>query len=45
MSVFVFSSVVIFHPQRLQNKFEDIQLKYDGDATVQKMKKWLNANM
>lgn len=39
------SDVVIFHPKRLQNKFEENQLKYSDDAVLHKMKSWVTDNM
>ena len=38
-------NIVIFQPKKLQNKFEDAQVKYDGDAVLYKMKSWVNDNM
>ena len=40
-----FSDVVIFQPKILQNKFEEKELKYDGDAVLHKVKSWVTDNM
>lgn len=37
--------LVIFHPARLNSKFEENRVKYDGDATLHKMKSWVNDNV
>jgi len=37
--------VVIFRPKRLANKFEESQVKYDGDAVLHKLKTWANDNV
>lgn len=38
-------NIVMFHPKRLHSKFEDAQQKYDGDASLQKIKTWVNDNI
>ncbi|KAK2151762.1 hypothetical protein LSH36_352g00009 [Paralvinella palmiformis] len=38
-------NIVIFQPKKLQNKFEDAQLKYDGEAVLHKMKTWVHDNI
>ena len=40
-----FSDIVLFQPKRLHNKFEESELKYNDDATVYKIKEWLNNNL
>jgi protein disulfide isomerase family A protein 3 len=35
--------IVLFQPKRLQSKFEEAQQKYSDDATVYKIKAWLQA--
>lgn len=35
------SDIVIFVPKRLQNKFEEPQVKYDGNYETDKIKKFL----
>jgi len=40
------NNVVIMRPKVLQNKFEDSQLKYDGeDTTLYSLKSWVNDNI
>lgn len=38
------NNIVIFRPKRLQNKFENSQLKYEGDSTIGTLKTWVNDN-
>lgn len=38
-------AVVIFQPKILKNKFEESQLKYDGEASLSKLKTWVNDNI
>ncbi len=40
-----FSNVVIFQPKRLQNKFEEKEIIYTGDAVLPKMKSFVHDNM
>lgn len=37
--------VVVVRPKRLANKFEDSQVKYDGEAVLAKLKTWVNDNV
>lgn len=42
---YIFSDIVIFHPKRLHNKFEDAQTRYDGNYDTEKIKKFLSTQM
>lgn len=37
--------IVLFRPKHLHNRFEDGELKYGGEATLAKIKKWINDNV
>lgn len=39
------NDIVLYQPKRLRNKFEPSELKYTDDATVYKIKEWLNNNI
>lgn len=41
----IFSDIVLYQPKRLRSKFEPSELKYTDDATVYKIKEWLNNNL
>ena len=43
--IFPCSDVVIIRPKRLANKFEESQVKYDGDAVLHKLKTWVTDNV
>ncbi|CAD5116862.1 DgyrCDS5703 [Dimorphilus gyrociliatus] len=39
------NNIVLFRPKRLQSKFEDAQVKYEGSATIPAMKEWVRDNV
>lgn len=39
------NKMVMFRPKRLQSKFEDATLTYDGPATLSSMKEWVRDNV
>ena len=39
------SNVVIYQPKQLHNKFDPKERVYDGSASLEEMKTWLNENM